>query len=197
MEGYLFKLPDLGEGAAEAEIAAWHVAVGDTVAEDQPLVDVLTDKATIEIPSPVAGTVVSLYGEPGEKRAVGSDLVRFDVRSDREIPASHVVDRPNMSERERDALLSMGGVIDIYNVHQVLGILTKKSYRRRCELASVWETLTEKQKKSVEKIRRLCLAACNDSQRSAQVRRDRTDDTLKPDRAYSGAIRPARVDVED
>jgi 2-oxoisovalerate dehydrogenase E2 component (dihydrolipoyl transacylase) len=86
MEGYLFKLPDLGEGAAEAEIAAWHVAVGDTVAEDQPLVDVLTDKATIEIPSPVAGTVVSLYGEPGEKRAVGSDLVRFDVARDPRAP---------------------------------------------------------------------------------------------------------------
>src|SRR5215467_12660009 len=82
MDSYLFKLPDLGEGTAEAEIVAWHVAVGDTVAEDQPLVDVLTDKATIEIPSPVAGTVVSLYGEPGEKRAVGSDLVRFDVARD-------------------------------------------------------------------------------------------------------------------
>ena len=86
MEGYLFKLPDLGEGAAEAEIAAWHVAVGDTVAEDQPLVDVLTDKATIEIPSPVTGTVVSIYGEPGEKRAVGSDLVRFDVVRDPRAP---------------------------------------------------------------------------------------------------------------
>ena len=86
MEGYLFKLPDLGEGAAEAEIAAWHVAVGDTVAEDQPLVDVLTDKATIEIPWPVTGTVVSLYGEPGEKRAVGSDLVRFDVARDPRAP---------------------------------------------------------------------------------------------------------------
>src|SRR5215471_12988773 len=86
MEGYLFKLPDLGEGAAEAEIAAWHVAVGDTVSEDQPLVDVLTDKATIEIPSPVSGTVVSLYGEPGEKRAVGSDLVRFDIARDSDAP---------------------------------------------------------------------------------------------------------------
>jgi len=90
MESYLFKLPDLGEGAAEAEIMAWHVAVGDTVAEDQPLVDVLTDKATIEIPSPVSGTVVSLYGEPGEKRAVGSELVRFDIARDSD--ASNLLD---------------------------------------------------------------------------------------------------------
>jgi 2-oxoisovalerate dehydrogenase E2 component (dihydrolipoyl transacylase) len=79
MGDYLFKLPDLGEGTAEAEIATWHVAEGDAVAEDQPLVDVLTDKATIEIPSPIAGTVLSLYGQPGEKRAVGSELVRFDI----------------------------------------------------------------------------------------------------------------------
>jgi 2-oxoisovalerate dehydrogenase E2 component (dihydrolipoyl transacylase) len=52
-----FKLPDVGEGTAEAEITAWHVKVGDTVAEDQPLVDVMTDKATVEITSPVSGKV--------------------------------------------------------------------------------------------------------------------------------------------
>ena len=63
---YQFKLPDIGEGVAEAEIVKWLVAVGDTVAEDQPLVEVLTDKATVEIPSPRAGRVASLGGAEGD-----------------------------------------------------------------------------------------------------------------------------------
>src|SRR5438128_9315604 len=88
MERYAFTLPDLGEGTAEAEITAWHVVVGDTVAEDQPLVDLMTDTATIEVPSPIAGTIVALYGEPGEKRAVGSDLVLFDVAKEGDASSS-------------------------------------------------------------------------------------------------------------
>lgn len=74
MADYVFKLPDVGEGTAEAEIAAWHVRVGDRVAEDQKLVDVLTDKAVVEMTSPVSGIVVSLSGEVGAKAAVGSPL---------------------------------------------------------------------------------------------------------------------------
>jgi 2-oxoisovalerate dehydrogenase E2 component (dihydrolipoyl transacylase) len=73
------KLPDIGEGVAEAELIGWHVGVGDIVREDQPLAEVMTDKATVEIPSPVAGTVVALGGEVGAKLAVGSELVRLDV----------------------------------------------------------------------------------------------------------------------
>ncbi len=79
MAKYVFKLPDIGEGMTEAEIAAWHVAVGDTIAEDQPLVDLMTDKATVEIPSPVAGKVVQLHGEPGDRRPVGASLAVFEV----------------------------------------------------------------------------------------------------------------------
>ena len=79
MGRFVFKLPDVGEGTAEAELVAWHVAVGDRVAEDQPLADVMTDKATVELTSPVAGVVRSLHGEPGEMRAVKSDLVVLDV----------------------------------------------------------------------------------------------------------------------
>lgn len=79
MGRYVFRLPDVGEGSAEAEIAAWHVAVGDTVEADAPLVDVMTDKATVEIPSPVTGKVLALHGAPGEKRAVGSNLVEFET----------------------------------------------------------------------------------------------------------------------
>ncbi|RZJ04186.1 MAG: pyruvate dehydrogenase [Brevundimonas sp.] len=76
---FVFKLPDVGEGTAEAELVGWHVKVGDTVAEDQLLAEVMTDKATVELTSPVAGTVVALHGEPGEQLAVGGPLVSFDV----------------------------------------------------------------------------------------------------------------------
>ncbi len=79
MDAFIFKLPDVGEGLAEAEIAAWHVAVGDLVAEDQPLADVMTDKATVELTSPVAGRVLARHGEVGETRAIGSPLVEFDT----------------------------------------------------------------------------------------------------------------------
>jgi 2-oxoisovalerate dehydrogenase E2 component (dihydrolipoyl transacylase) len=75
----IVKLPDVGEGVAEAEIVEWHVAVGQSVLEDQVLAAVMTDKATVEIPSPVAGTVVALGGEVGAVLAVGSELVRLEV----------------------------------------------------------------------------------------------------------------------
>ena len=76
---YVFKLPDVGEGTAEAELVGWHVKVGDAVEEDQILADVMTDKATVEITSPVAGTVVALYGDAGKSVPVGGPLVAFDV----------------------------------------------------------------------------------------------------------------------
>ncbi len=79
MATYVFKLPDIGEGVVEAEIAAWHVAVGDTVAEDQHLVDVMTEKATVEITSPVAGVVQSITGKAGDRIPVGSDLIAFET----------------------------------------------------------------------------------------------------------------------
>ncbi|HEY0942226.1 MAG TPA: dihydrolipoamide acetyltransferase family protein [Steroidobacter sp.] len=76
---YSFKLPDVGEGTAEAEIAEWRVKVGDRVEEDQPLVDMMTDKATVELTSPVAGVVQSLAGKAGDKAAVGSVLVVLET----------------------------------------------------------------------------------------------------------------------
>jgi len=76
---YVFKLPDVGEGTAEAEIVAWHVKAGDTITEDQNLVDVMTDKATVEMTSPVSGKVLKVHGEPGEMAAVGSPLVELEV----------------------------------------------------------------------------------------------------------------------
>ncbi|MGQ0587319.1 MAG: biotin/lipoyl-containing protein, partial [Gammaproteobacteria bacterium] len=76
---YNFKLPDVGEGIAESEIAAWRVAVGDTIQQEQPLVDMLTDKAAVEIPSPVAGKVVKLHAAAGDKVPVGSVLVTIET----------------------------------------------------------------------------------------------------------------------
>jgi len=81
MGQFNFKLPDVGEGVAEAEIVAWHVAPGQQVAEDAPLVDVMTDKATVEMTSPVAGKVVSIRGEVGSLAAVGSVIAVLEVEA--------------------------------------------------------------------------------------------------------------------
>ena len=76
---YTFKMPDIGEGVVEAEIVAWHVQVGDTVAEDDPIADAMTDKATIELTAPVDGKVTTLGCEEGDKLAVGAALVVFET----------------------------------------------------------------------------------------------------------------------
>ena len=77
----VIKIPDIGEGIAEVELVAWHVKPGDTVVEDQALADVMTDKATVEVPSPVNGTVVALGGEVGQLMAVGSELIRIEAEA--------------------------------------------------------------------------------------------------------------------
>ena len=79
---FTFKLPDIGEGIAQAEIVGWHVKVGDRVEEDQPIADMMTDKATVEMESPVAGTVVRLAGEPGDQISIGAMLVEIDVEGE-------------------------------------------------------------------------------------------------------------------
>src|SRR5436853_3826607 len=79
MARYEFKLPDSGEGIAEAEIVAWHVKVGDAVAEDQQLADMMTDKATVEMESPVAGKVLEVAGEVGDMIPIGSVLVVLET----------------------------------------------------------------------------------------------------------------------
>ncbi len=83
---HVFKLPDIGEGVVEGEVVQWHVSVGDAVKEDDPIVDVMTDKAAVTIPSPVSGVVSSLNGEAGDMIAVGSALVEFD--SEDTLPAA-------------------------------------------------------------------------------------------------------------
>ncbi|WP_085596490.1 MULTISPECIES: dihydrolipoamide acetyltransferase family protein [unclassified Pseudomonas] len=79
MGTHVIKMPDIGEGIAEVELSQWHVKVGDLVVEDQVLADVMTDKAMVDIPSPVHGKVLALGGEPGEVMAVGSILISIEV----------------------------------------------------------------------------------------------------------------------
>ncbi len=79
MSQFTFKMPDLGEGTVDAEIVAWHTKPGDMVSEDQLIVEVMTDKAAVEVPAPVSGRVLSVTGAPGDKVAVGSPLIVFEL----------------------------------------------------------------------------------------------------------------------
>ena len=80
MGTHVIKMPDIGEGIAQVELVEWFVKVGDVIVEDQVVADVMTDKATVEIPSPVSGKVLALGGQPGEVMAVGSELIRIEVQ---------------------------------------------------------------------------------------------------------------------
>ena len=93
MGTHVIKMPDIGEGIAEVELSVWHVKVGDLVVEDQVLADVMTDKAMVDIPSPVHGKVISLGGEPGEVMAVGSILISIEVEG-----AGNAKDAPAVAE---------------------------------------------------------------------------------------------------
>ena len=101
MGKFTFNLPDIGEGIAEAEIVAWHVKVGDRIEEDGKIADVMTDKATVEMESPVSGVILSVAGEEGEMIAIGSPLVVIETEGDDSVgeepvdaPAHVPVDEP-------------------------------------------------------------------------------------------------------
>lgn len=87
MSRIIFKLPDIGEGIASAEVTAWHVKVGEIVREDSPLVDVMTDKATVEISAPCTARVVALHATAGQSVPVGSELVVFESDTAADMPA--------------------------------------------------------------------------------------------------------------
>jgi 2-oxoisovalerate dehydrogenase E2 component (dihydrolipoyl transacylase) len=97
MSVHVIKMPDIGEGIAEAELVAWHVKPGDSVAPDQALADVMTDKATVEIPSPVAGKVLALGGDVGQMLAVGTELVRIDTDGEK-----HEAPRPAAVQQKKE-----------------------------------------------------------------------------------------------
>ncbi len=99
MAHFTIKLPDVGEGVAEAELVEWHVKVGDIIREDDLLAAVMTDKATVEIPSSRAGKVIAINGEVGEKIAVGSELVRLEIEG-----ASGAVDEAKAEEPAQSAI---------------------------------------------------------------------------------------------
>ena len=108
MGQYLFRLPDIGEGVAEAEITAWHVRPGDHIQEDAPLLDVMTDKATVDMTSPVEGTITALHGEVGSMAPVGSVLVEMEVAGEKPAapepkPVAAKPDAPAEKELARNA----------------------------------------------------------------------------------------------
>ena len=103
---FAFKLPDIGEGVVEGEVVEWMVAVGDTVKEDDPILSVMTDKATVEIPSPTDGVVKSIVGEPGTILAVGQVCIEFETEGegtpveDTPEPVEEVVEQEPVKEPE-------------------------------------------------------------------------------------------------
>lgn len=94
MGKYVFRLPDIGEGIAEAEIVAWHVKVGDMVEEDGRIADMMTDKATVEMESPVSGRILSVAGVEGDVIAIGSTLVEIEVEGDGDSAADEADEKP-------------------------------------------------------------------------------------------------------
>src|SRR3954453_12193811 len=112
MARYEFKLPDIGEGIAEAEIVAWHVKVGDSVAEDQQLADMMTDKATVEMESPVAGKVVQLAGEVGDQIPIGSVLVVFETEAEAPADASPGADEAAADGERQDRVAFTDGLVE-------------------------------------------------------------------------------------
>ena len=103
MSRYEFRLPDLGEGIIDSEIVAWHVDIGDQVEMDQPVVDVMTNKATIEITAPVAGLVIDRSGNPGEILPVGATLLVFDTGSARPPPPGTGCEKSRPDPADSDA----------------------------------------------------------------------------------------------
>ncbi|MEH3103268.1 MAG: dihydrolipoamide acetyltransferase family protein [Sphingomonas phyllosphaerae] len=114
MARFTFKLPDIGEGISEAEIVAWHVAVGDRVEEDQSLADMMTDKATVEMESPVAGVVVEIAGAVGDQVSIGAPLVVIETEGEGEVaspaaePETLEAENPGVEEAQPQALSPSG-----------------------------------------------------------------------------------------
>ena len=88
MSVHVVKVPDIGEGIAEVEVVEWYVQPGDTIKADQTVADLMTDKATVEVPSPISGRVVSLGGKAGDKLAVGAELIRLETEGATSAPPS-------------------------------------------------------------------------------------------------------------
>ncbi len=108
MSKYIFNLPDIGEGIAEAEIVAWHIKVGDMVEEDDQIADVMTDKATVEMEAPVSGKIVAVAGEAGDVISIGSMLVEIEVKGDVDVEEIAADTEKQVSEEPQAAVLTSG-----------------------------------------------------------------------------------------
>lgn len=108
MSKFIFNLPDIGEGIAEAEIVEWHVSVGDMVDEDDQIADVMTDKATVEMEAPVSGKIVAIAGEAGDIISIGSMLVEIEVDGDTDADKNDVQDSESDQKEALDAALTSG-----------------------------------------------------------------------------------------
>ena len=116
MGDYVFKLPDIGEGVVEGEVVSWHVKIGDSVVEDAPIVDVMTDKATVTIPSPTSGVVKELSGEVGDMIAVGTALITFTGEGNIEPSKEESTENTTVNEPEIEEV-----------VEEIVEIVEKKS----------------------------------------------------------------------
>jgi 2-oxoisovalerate dehydrogenase E2 component (dihydrolipoyl transacylase) len=141
MAEYVIRLPDVGEGIAEAELVEWHVNIGDLVRTDAMLGAVMTDKATVEIPSPVDGEVIWLGAEIGDKVAVGSDLIRLRIAGERDVvSAARPQERPAapaVAKPVSRAMPGAAGNVDRGTTPDVLPILASQPTARATMRASV------------------------------------------------------------
>lgn len=147
MSRYVFKMPDLGEGTVAAEIVACHVKPGDEVKEEQILLDVMTEKATVEVPSPVSGRVVSIAGEPGSSIPVGAELIVFETGEGAKAPPVHVAApaqpqptsqaQPAASGQPSAAAVSVPAPAQQTDVSRNTRVMASPATRRRAKEAGV------------------------------------------------------------
>ncbi|MEM7430771.1 MAG: dihydrolipoamide acetyltransferase family protein [Pseudomonadota bacterium] len=136
MSEYVFKLPDLGEGTVESEIGEWFIKVGDLVSEEDVVGTMMTDKAAVELSSPVTGTVVKLAGEPGDIVAVGAALVVFET--DGNVAAAEPqVDEPVIEDQVSEPAAPAPAVPDVEAVADRKRVMTSPAIRRRAKEAGI------------------------------------------------------------
>jgi len=137
MSEYIFKLPDLGEGLVEAEIAEWMVKAGDFVQEEDAICAVMTDKAAVELSAPVTGKVVSVTGEPGDTIPVGSPLIVFETQAEPQTAANEEALPPSVTEVAPQAQQSTSVVEESPADDSSTPILTSPSIRQRAREAGI------------------------------------------------------------
>ncbi|MGH8242050.1 MAG: dihydrolipoamide acetyltransferase family protein [Steroidobacteraceae bacterium] len=139
MSRYVFKMPDLGEGTVSAEVVEWKVKVGDAVKEDQVIAEVMTDKAAVEIPSPVTGRVISITGQPGDMVAVGSELIAFDTSG--AAPAEPAKTEPAAGEKPQAAAAAAKPTPAVAQMSQAAAaptrVMASPATRRKAHVAGV------------------------------------------------------------